>query len=104
MRDIKNWIYLNISVEITNNKEDSLNPEFSNKELVQSDPKKIKINSTVTEKFENSNSSKDYVVGGDMNLAKHISIEDFGFITKATPQGFLINQIIEGEPGFTVYR
>jgi hypothetical protein len=44
------------------------------------------------------------VVGGDMNLAKQISIDDFGFITKATPQGFYTVQISEDKQGFTVNR
>jgi hypothetical protein len=105
MREIKHRLFIDISVESTDDKEDSLYPKFHNKEQVQSDPNKIKINSTVTKKFETSNSPNlDSVVGGDMNLAKQISVEAFGFITKATPQGFHPVQICEDKQGFTVYR
>jgi hypothetical protein len=44
------------------------------------------------------------VVGGDMNLANQISVETFGFITKATPQAFHTDQISEDKCRFTVYR
>jgi hypothetical protein len=44
------------------------------------------------------------VVDGDMNLAKQISVDDFGFITEATPQGFYTVQISEDKQVFTVYR
>jgi hypothetical protein len=44
------------------------------------------------------------VVGGDMNLAKKIFVENFGFITKATPQDFHTIQISEDKRGFPVYR
>jgi hypothetical protein len=44
--------------------------------------------------MENSDlSNLDSVVGGDMNLAKQITIEDFGFISKTMPQGFHTVQI-----------
>jgi hypothetical protein len=38
-----------------------------------------------------------------MNLAKQISFENFGFITKATPQGFHTVQISEDKRGAHVY-
>jgi hypothetical protein len=91
-------------VETTNNKEDSLYPEFSHKEQVQSVTKKVKIESTVTEKFKKSSLNKDFVVDVDINLTKQILIEDFGFITKATPIGFHTVQISEYKQGFSVYR
>jgi hypothetical protein len=52
MRDIKNWLLPIISVETTSSKEDSPYPEISHEEQVQSDTKKIMIDSTVTEKIE----------------------------------------------------
>jgi hypothetical protein len=105
MKEIKLWLFIDISVESTNDKEDSPYTQFHAKEQVQSDPKKIKIDSTATKKFEKSDvPNLDSVVGGDVNLAKQISVEHFGFITKATPQGFLTVQISEDKHGFTVYR
>jgi hypothetical protein len=92
-------------VESSDNKEDSPYPKFHNKKQVQSDPRKINIDSTVTEKFNKSDSPNlDSVVGGDMNLAKQISVENFGFITKAKSQGFHTVQISEDKRGGPVYR
>jgi hypothetical protein len=91
-------------VESFDDKEDSLYPGFSNKEPVQSDTKKGKIDSTVTKKFERSDlPNLDSVVGGDANLAKQITFEKFGFILKATPQGFYTVQVSEDKQGFTIY-
>jgi hypothetical protein len=79
MRDNKSQLFINISVESTNNKEDSPYPKLHQEEQVQSATKKVKFDSTCTEKFERSNTlNQDFVVGRDMNLAKQISIENFG--------------------------
>jgi hypothetical protein len=105
MREIKNWLSFMYTVEILEVKEDSPYPEFHNKESVQSDPKKIKIHSTVTEKFEESEKTNlDSVVGRSMNLEKLISVENFGFILRATPHGSHTVQISEDKQGLVVYR
>jgi hypothetical protein len=70
MREIKHRFFIDISVESVDNKEDLPIPKFHYKEPVQSDTKKITIDSTVTKKFEKSDSPNlDSVVGGDMKLA-----------------------------------
>jgi hypothetical protein len=105
MREIKNLLYIISTVESSDNKEDLLYPKFHNKEPLQSDLKKIKFDSTVTEKFEESDSTNlDSVVGGSMNLAKQISVENFGFISRATPHGSHTVQISEDKQGLVVYR
>jgi hypothetical protein len=105
MRDNKNRLFIDISVESNNDKEDSPYPAIHQEEQVHSATKKVKFYSTVTEKFKRSDTpNQDFVVGRDMNLAKQISIENFRFITKATPQGFHTAQISEDKRGTPVYR
>jgi hypothetical protein len=81
MREIKHRLFLDISVG--NTKEEESLPESAsvNKEQVPPVPKKIKVESTVTEKFEETSFQKKDFIGKDMNLAKLITVVEFGFIS-----------------------
>jgi hypothetical protein len=88
IREIKPGLFLDISVE--NTKEEELLPESEsvNKEKVPSVPKKIKVESTDTEIFEETSFQKKDFIGQDMYLAKLITVLEFVFISKVTPNGF----------------
>jgi hypothetical protein len=51
IREIKHRFFKDISVESTNDEEDSPYPKFTHEEQVQSETKKIKINSTAAKKI-----------------------------------------------------
>jgi hypothetical protein len=103
MREIKHQLFIDISVVSTNNKEDSPYPKFSHKNKYSQIPRTSRSTVGLQKNLQNTDSPNlDSVVGKDMNLAKQISIEDFGLITKATPLGFHTVQISEDKQGFTV--
>jgi hypothetical protein len=88
MREIKHRLVLDISLGNTEEEETIPESESPNEEQVPPEPKKIKVESTVTEKFEETNFQKKDFIGRDMNLAKQITAAEFGFISKVTPNGF----------------
>jgi hypothetical protein len=104
MREIKHRLFLDISVG--NTKEEESLPESAsvNKEQVPPVPKKIKVESTVTEKFEETSFQKKDFIGKDMNLAKLITVVEFGFISKVTPNGFHTVQTCKDDQGKPIYR
>jgi hypothetical protein len=111
MREIKHRFFLDISVGEPDEEEQLPESDLYTEEQLPQVSKKIKIEgtateieSTDTEKFEELNFlSKDFT-GRDMNLAKLITIQDFGFISKVTPHGFHTVQVKELEDGSKEYQ
>jgi hypothetical protein len=110
MKEIKHRLFLDITLGSTEEEESLPGSESSNEEHVPPVPKKIKIESCDsagsidTEKFENTNFQKKDFIGKDMNLAKLITVAEFGFISKTTPYGFFTVQTCTDEYEQQIYR
>jgi hypothetical protein len=104
MKEIKHRIIIDISVDSSDEEEDSPYPEISDAEQVLPKIKRFKIDSPGPEKYGEPEFEYQNKVGEDMNLAKQITVQEFGFISKVSPYGFHTVQTGEDEKGDVVYR
>jgi hypothetical protein len=104
MREIKHRLFLDISVGNTKEVESLPESESVNKEQVPPVAEKIKVESTVTAKFEETCFQKKNCIGKDMHLAKLITVLEFGFISKVAPNGFHTVQTCKDDQDKQIYQ